>query len=154
MKNKTNKKRTTRKHSAATKRKISASLRGDKNPMWGRRHTNEARRKISEANRGENSAQWGKPNPKLSEINRQKVGDRNPQWGCTGYKSPSGKETICTSPLGKKYRYGSAHEASRELEKKYGIMFHHTAISSVANGRYPYPTYKGWKFEYSCVHEN
>ena len=47
-------------HSEEAKRKISDSMKGDKNPFYGKRHTEETKRKISESKKGKPSLNKGK----------------------------------------------------------------------------------------------
>lgn len=47
-------------HSEEVKRKISDSMKGDKNPFYGKRHTEETKRKISESKKGKPSLNKGK----------------------------------------------------------------------------------------------
>lgn len=55
------------KHTEETKRKISQSITGDKNPMYGKKHTEETKKKISIANKGKGSGS-NNPNAKLFKV--------------------------------------------------------------------------------------
>lgn len=63
-----------RKLTTETRLKISESLKGNKNPFYGKHHTDETKRKLSEANSGENAFNFGR---KFSDLHRQKIGDGN-----------------------------------------------------------------------------
>jgi hypothetical protein len=58
----------TRKHSDETKKKISESKKGSKNPMYGKKLSDEQRKKLSELRKGKPSPTKGK---KYSESTRQ-----------------------------------------------------------------------------------
>ena len=76
-------------HSDETRRKMSESLKGEKNPFYGKHHSEETRRKMSEAKKGKNT--WNKgmtasiatrrklseshKGKKLSEEHRKKIAD-------------------------------------------------------------------------------
>ena len=93
-----------KKHSDASRRKISEANKGENNAMKrpevrqkvseankGRKHSEEHRRKISEANKGKPSPWKGKT---LSEEHRQKIseatkGENNPMYGKKGENSPN-----------------------------------------------------------------
>ena len=49
-----------KKHSAATRQKISHAQKGRKNSFYGRHHTKEARRRIKAATKGRNNPMFGR----------------------------------------------------------------------------------------------
>ena len=70
-------------HSEETKRKISESISGDKNPFYGKRHSEETKKRLSENRKGDKHWGYGKPlseelKNKLSEM---KMGENNPNYG-------------------------------------------------------------------------
>ena len=76
-------------HSDETKRKMSESLKGEKNPFYGKHHTEETKKKLSEAKKGKNPWNKGRTasieardkmskshkGKKLSEEHRKKIAD-------------------------------------------------------------------------------
>ena len=76
--------------SAEHKRKLSESMKGEKNPRFGKHHSAEARKKISEARKGKHiSARKGKH---ISEETRKKMseahkGKMNPTFGTRWYNN-------------------------------------------------------------------
>lgn len=90
-------------HSEETCRKISDSMKGEKNPFYGKTHSEETRRKMSEVKKGKNT--WNKGMPasietrykmskshkgkKLSEEHKKKIADAaKKRW-------ENEKEVIC-----------------------------------------------------------
>jgi hypothetical protein len=69
--------------SEETRRKISESLKGEKNPFFGRHHSEEIRRKISEAGKGRHPSEESRR--KMSESQK---GENNHNFG-----KPPSKET-------------------------------------------------------------
>ena len=61
-------------HSESTKRKISESHKGDKNPMFGKHLSDETKRKLSDKLKGENNPMFGKP---FSEEHKRKLSENN-----------------------------------------------------------------------------
>jgi hypothetical protein len=43
-------------HSEETKKKMSASLKGEKHPFYGKHHSEETKKKMSEAKKGEKTS--------------------------------------------------------------------------------------------------
>ena len=78
-----------KRHSEEARRKISESLKGEKNPFYGKHHSEEARRKMSEAHKGISAWNKGRTasieardkmskshkGKKLSEEHRKKIAD-------------------------------------------------------------------------------
>ena len=64
----------------------------------------------------------------------------------SGEKNHNSKAIICTSPNGTRYRYGSAMDAVRKLEKKYGVKLSISNISLVARGEQSHHCH--WTFSY------
>ncbi len=65
-----------------TKEKLRVALSGDKNPFYGKKHTEETLKKLSEINKGENAPNYGKP---CSEETKKKLreikGENHPNFG-------------------------------------------------------------------------
>ncbi len=61
-----------KKHTAATRRKISASQQGKKNSMYGKRHSKAALLKIGLASRGASNPMFGKNH---SDKTRRKISE-------------------------------------------------------------------------------
>ena len=59
-----------RKHSLATKRKISQAQKGEKNSMYGRRHRTGTLKKLSRLNSGKGNPMFGR---RHTETTRQKI---------------------------------------------------------------------------------
>ena len=78
-----------KRHTDETRRKMSESLKGEKNPFYGKHHSEEARRKMSEAKKGKSAWNKGRTasiatrrklseshkGKKLSEEHRKKIAD-------------------------------------------------------------------------------
>ena len=94
------------KHSPETRRKMSESLKGHKNPNFGKKHSVETRRKISEALKGKPLSLQTRE--KMSKLRKGKPG--KPQ-------SPETKRKISEALKGEKhYWYGRKH-TSETLQK-------------------------------------
>ncbi len=67
-----------RKHSAATRNKMSELKKGSNNPLFGKRHSEETRNKIRETNKivcsGEGNPMYGKKRPDISIMNQKRAG--------------------------------------------------------------------------------
>ena len=74
----------------------------------GRKHTEEAKKKISEKVAGKNNPSYGIP---CSEDRKKKISEKAKQRFAEGFKSPSSKTFILTSPEGEEF------EVSGELKK-------------------------------------
>ncbi len=73
-----------------------------------RKHTEETKRKISEKVAGKNNPSYGIP---CSEDRKKKISEKAKQRFANGFKSPSAKTFILTSPEGEEF------EVSGELKK-------------------------------------
>ena len=83
-------------HSEETKQRISNSLKGEKNPMYGRHHSEETKATLREKNSGANHVFYGK---KFKDSHKRKISaSRN----TTGYRN------VCIQPCPsckQKFRY-------------------------------------------------
>lgn len=81
--NKNNKTWLGRKHTQETKKKLSQSKRGAKNPMYGKHLSQEAKKKLSQAKSGQKHHQFGKPRPLQVRLKISKAlkGPNNPRFG-------------------------------------------------------------------------
>lgn len=115
------------KHSDETKRKISESHKGKRNPFYGKRHSLEMRQKMSRDRAGEKHPNYGKP---MSERQRQMLsehrrGESNPMYG--RHHSDKAKRKISDGQSKRRIRqidprtnetlmvFESMHEASRTI---------------------------------------
>lgn len=62
------------KHSEETKKRISDSLKGEKNHMFGKHHTDEIKKKMSEAKKGKKLTDEAKK--KISEVNKNRTDNK------------------------------------------------------------------------------
>jgi group I intron endonuclease len=128
------------KHSDETKQKISDSIRGEKNPMYGETHTKESKQKQSEIKRGEKNPMYGKTasedtRQKMSESNMGKIPDEYSRQKMSdakkGEKNPNSKRVYQYDLEGNLLgSFGSCGEAAQQLKKKDG-----SNISQCARGK-------------------
>jgi len=92
------------KHTEESKRKISLSISGENNPMWGKHHTEETKKKIGLANSGKNSAWYGRKHTKetIKKMSKAQKGERNHNYDKYGKSSDTAKKYIVITPEGKK----------------------------------------------------
>jgi hypothetical protein len=95
--------------SDVTRKKLSKSLSGENNPMYGKKHTKDFIDKLRQINSGKNNKMYGKKRPDLAEMNRTRInpnfgkpmseeqkkkiseamqGEKNPYFGKTGANHP------------------------------------------------------------------
>lgn len=124
----------------AVRKKIRETMKRylEKNPDKHPMKNPEVRKKLSESKK-----RYHKENPDKNPMKNPEVAAR-----MRGEGNPKARAVLCIAPDGTEYKYGAAAKAARELTKKYGIKFYRQNISAVATGKYPFPHYKGWKFQY------
>jgi group I intron endonuclease len=124
--------------SEETRQKMSESLKGENNPMYGKHHTEEAKQKISESNTGRHHTEEAK-----QKISESKKGEKHRLYGKFGKDHNCSKTVICITT--RQVYYGT-YEAERATGIKY------QSISRACNGRgksagkLPDGTKLRWKF--------
>ncbi len=106
------------KHTDETKKKISESLKGEKNFFYGKHHTQETIQKISEAQKGKKGFNYGK----------------------YGQKSSIAKKYIIVTPEGEKIFVHGLVDFCRNYKKE---KLYHADLVKVANGKRKH--HKGYK---------
>jgi hypothetical protein len=109
-----------------TKNKISQSLKGEKNPFYGKHHTEEAKRKLSESHKGKYHTEETKR--KMSESRKGKR---------TGKDNPFAKKVICITT-------GEIFDCIKDAERKYNV----DSSSIVRCCKGAQKSSKGFKWEY------
>lgn len=104
-------------HSEETKRKISESISGDKNPFYGKHHSEKTKKRLSEDRKGEKHWNYGKP---LSEefkckLSKIRMGVNNPNYG----KNPSEetRKKMSEAQSGENNGMYGKHHSEETLEK-------------------------------------
>lgn len=135
--------------SESTRKKMSESMMGDKNPMFGKRHTEETKRKISAAHKGEKSSWYGRKHTeetkrKISKSNIGKHSNKLTEEQIEKIKNnaPSNKPVsqlnVTTNEVINIYR------STREAERQTGIP--HQNIAECCKGKRK--SAGGYKWEY------
>lgn len=110
--------------SEETRRKLSESHKGKKNPLFGKHRSKETRKKISESNTGKIRSK--ETRKKISESKKGeknywfgKTGKENPMFGKTGKENPMFGKTGKESPMfGKENKWGHHSEETKKKISK------------------------------------
>lgn len=116
------------KHTEESRKRRSESMKGEKNPMYGKPLTKEAKEGRAKAQRGR----------KHSKKTKRKMSE-----GKIGSKNPRAQKYIITIPKGEKIFIYGLREFCRNYKKE---RLHHTGLIRVAQGKQEY--HKGYKCEY------
>lgn len=113
----------TKKHSEETKKKLSESKKGNKNPMYGKKLSDDHRKKLSEVRKGKPSPTKGKKYSEETRLNYKKgaiIRSNDPEWRNNISRALTG---ITRSEETKKKMSEAAklREAKKKLNKLKGI---------------------------------
>ena len=142
------------KMSEETKKKISESKKGEKNPMYGKHHSDEAKQKVSESRKGEKHHLFGKHLPeetrrKISaSLNGRKHTEEELRKMSESLKGKyMGKESFHSKKVAQydlQMNLIRIWDSVRDIERETGI--NHANISRCCNGKYKTSGQFVWKY--------
>jgi hypothetical protein len=110
-------------HSDATKKKISESTSGEKNPFYGKTHTDETKKKLSKSQSGEKNHFYGKH---LSPEHKKKISENHVGMKGTNHSETAKKkigEAHKGKPLSEEHKRKISESKSGEKNHWYGKKF-------------------------------